>query len=101
MFAKYSSEKFPLVFIYEVLTLRKNVQNDADFKDSSPIKIKAISRTNFNLFPSGSRRNYYFLFEKIKNRYKEENLYYFKNFEYKKEINSIQQALGLSNDMIV
>ena len=101
MFAKYSSEKFPLVFIYEVLTLRKNVQNDADFKDSSPIKIKAISRTNFNLFPSGSRRNYYFLFEKIKRRSKKENLYNIKNILYKKEISSNRQGVGLSNDMTV
>ena len=101
MFAKYSSEKFPLVFIFEALTFRKKTPNDNDFKKDAQIIVKPVFKSNFNFFSSDNRYNYYFLFETIKRRSKKENLYNIKNILYKKEISSNSQGVGLSNDVTV
>ncbi len=100
MFAKYSSEKFPLAFIYHVLKFDKNIENDSDLKQNSIKKIAPVAKPNFSFSNQENFYNYFLIFENLRKKSKIEMKISKKNQNIRK-LYAVKSVLGLSNDLSV
>ncbi|PPR76776.1 MAG: hypothetical protein CFH01_01837 [Alphaproteobacteria bacterium MarineAlpha2_Bin1] len=101
MFAKYSSEKFPMAFIYQVLKFEKNIRIASDFSENTTKKVSPILKAELDFSKPESSYNYFLIFENLRKKSKKEFNNNIQKNKFTKKIYSIKSVLGLSNDLIV
>jgi len=102
LFAKYSSEKFPMAFIYQVLTFRKDANiYDDDISTKIP-KIFPVNKSDLNFFSrQGNSYNYEIFLKSLKKINSQNKEIVIKKNKHACSLYSRQSVIGISNDLHV
>ncbi|MBL41989.1 MAG: hypothetical protein CMM49_04925 [Rhodospirillaceae bacterium] len=98
MFAKYSSEKFPMAFIYQVLKFEKNIGILSAVSENSTKRVNPILKTDLNFLNPESAYYFFLIIENLRKKGKKEIN---QNKNKIRKIYTVKSVLGLSNDLSV
>ena len=102
MFAKYSSEKFPLTVIYNVLKFKKKPEHDTEEVIGNSTKVFPIVKTDLGEFKSRNNiYDYIFFIKELKKKSKKDRPIILKKNKEACRLYSIQSVIGLCNDLTV
>lgn len=102
MFAKYSSEKFPLAIIYHVLKFKESPDQDLNEIIGNSSKIFPVAKPELGFFKNQYNDSAYNIFLKdLKKKNKKERASIFKKNKDVCRLYSVQSVIGICNDLSV